>query len=678
LDYIEPKVELKDLLDSLLEAGFGIEGVEDGDDPIIDLEVTPNRPDCLGILGIAREVVAMRGGRLIFPDTSLSEGEEDVSDLVQVTIEDADGCPRYTARVIKGVKVGPSPEWMARRLEAVGMRPINNIVDATNYVLMELGHPLHAFDYDLVGGYIRVRRARDGELILSLDGEMRRLSPEDLVIADEDRAIAIAGVMGGMETGITDSTKNVLLESAYFNPVSIRRTAKRLGMRTEASYRFERGADPEIPPTASARCAKLICEISGGVVAKGVVDSYPKPQGPVLIRLRKEKIEGILGVGFSDRDIASFLERLGFKVSGSSPFLVEVPSFRWADVKREIDLVEEIARVYGYNRIPEKVPEREILPAPISHKELVLEGIRDILCGYGLFETINYSFMGYNDLASMDVPPTDDWSKAIRLLNPISSGQELLRTTLIPGLLRVVERNMRRKVQRVQIFEIGKVFREDEGISEEEMLGIALWGRRYKRSWHFGEDDVDFFDLKGIVEGLFFSMGISADFVRDSHPSFHPGRCAGIFAFGNRIGIMGELHPKLLSGYDIKGRVYVAEIRLLPLIEEVGFEKHYVPIPRYPEVRRDISLIVPEDLPAKEVEMAIREEGGELVEDVILFDLYKGEQIPDGMKALAFSITFRSPERTLRGEEVDELQARIVEAMGRRFGAKLRQGGWMG
>lgn len=675
MEYLEPKVDLERLIDLLLEAGLGVEGVEGrGDDAVIDLEITPNRPDWLGVVGVAREVASRCDGRLILPDFSTSEGDKDVSELVRVTIEDPYGCPRYTARVIMGVKVGPSPEWMAERLEAVGIRPINNVVDATNYVLMELGHPLHAFDYDLLQGHhIIVRRARDGETIVSLDGELRSLSSNDLVIADEERAVAIAGIMGGMETEITDSTRNVLLESAYFDPISIRRTAKRLGMRTEASYRFERGADPEIPALASARCARIICEIAGGELAKGVVDSYPNPQEPVLIRLRRERVEEILGIRISDQEIISLLERLGFKLSGSSPFLVEVPSFRWADVRREIDLIEEIARVYGYNRIPEKIPEREILPSLPSKKELVLEMIRELMCSYGLNEVINYSFMGYTDLEMMGVPAESSWSKAVKLLNPISSEQELLRTTLIPSLLRVVERNMRRKAELVHIFEIGKAFFEEEwGIREEEMLGIALWGLRHKRSWHFRDEEVDFFDIKGIIEGLLSSLKIEADFIKDSHSSFHPGRCARIVVSGEIIGIVGEIHPYVLSRYGIRGRVYASEIRLLPILEWANLERRYVPFSKYPGIRRDMAFLVPEDVKAKDMEIAIREEGGDLVEDVLLFDLYKGERIPEGMKSLAFSVTFRSTERTLRSDEVDEIQGRIVEVLGKRFGARLR------
>jgi phenylalanyl-tRNA synthetase beta chain len=646
---------------------------------VIEFELTPNRPDCLSVYGIAREISVVTGNPLRPVKVDLVEEGPTVKEVTSVIIEAPDLCPRYTARVILGVRIGPSPWWMRWRLNAVGLRPINNVVDITNYVLMELGHPLHAFDYrKLAENRIVVRKADEGEELVTLDGIIRRLRSDMLVIADAQKAVALAGVMGGEETEVTDQTVDVLLESAYFDPISIRKTSKALGMHTEASHRFERGTDIEGLVTASARATQLIQQIAGGRICRGMADAYPKRRSQIYIRFRPQRCNYLLGTEISADEMEDMFRRLKFNLSreADGTMSVEAPTFR-PDIEREVDLIEEVARIYGYEKIPTFMPRGEVPEAQLNPRDKLRDMAREIMLSAGLSEAINYSFYNPDWFDMIMLPDDDPRRRTMKLRNPLSEEQSVMRTTLVPSLLENVSWNIRHQVREVRLFELAKTFWPEtddpnELPVEREMLGGVLSGSMSSGTWCDPEREPDFFDLKGIVEELLDRFGVRGlRFVRSKEPFLHPGRSADLILKDGGVGFIGEVHPDVLERWDIPQRVYIFELDFDALVEESDLTRRFAQIPQFPKVTRDIALLVDRDLPAERVTELIRT-FSPLVSSVRMFDLYEGDRIPAGYKSLAYSIDFVSYERTLTDEEVEEEIKRLLEVLNEEVGAKLR------
>ncbi|MGQ9609164.1 MAG: phenylalanine--tRNA ligase subunit beta [bacterium] len=651
-------------------------------DVIFNIELTSNRSDCLSIMGIAREVSAITGNPLKKPEITFLEANTKASDLTSVTISAPDLCRRYAARLVLGAKIAPSPFWMRRRLESVGLRAINNVVDVTNYVLMELGHPLHAFDFEkLSGKRIIVRRAKPEEHITTLDEIERTLTPDMLVIADAEKPVAVAGVMGGLGSDVTDETTNILIESAYFNPVSISKTSKALGMHTEASHRFERGTDIEGLITALNRTAQLIQNSAGGDICKGIVDIYPVPYEKIEVKLRPKRANSILGTSLEPKDMAKLLESIEFKVrNDNDDLLVTVPSFR-PDVSREIDLIEEIARLYGYNNIPVTMPASEIpyesdLESLNEKKILYRERVRNALNACGLTEVLNYSFHDPSAFDRLELEADSMFRNALILRNPISENQSVIRTTLIPGLLSNISYNLNRRINDIRIFEIGRVFHPREGKKqpdEPEYISGAITGQFNSKIWNQQTRPVDFYDIKGAIESILEVFGIkNYTFSTTSRPPFLNGRCAEVIVENKTLGIFGEIRRSVLDKHDIDQDVYAFELEFDKLLEYTSFAT-FQQLPIYPSVYRDISLVLNFNVLHSDIEEAIKSIGGKLILSVNLFDVYKGKQIPENKKSLAYAIEYYSPDRTLTDEEVDEIHERIINGLNQKFGAELRK-----
>jgi len=650
------------------------------DNVVLKLELTPNRSDCLSIVGVAREVSAITGNPLRKPHISFSEGDTKASDLTSVTIEAPDLCPRYAARLVRGVKIGPSPYWMRRRLESVGLRAINNVVDVTNYVLMELGHPLHAFDFDKLGeNRIVVRRARPGEQIITLDEVQRQLDDDMLVIADAEKPVAVAGIMGGSGTDVTDATVNVLIESAYFNPVSISKTAKSLVMQTAASYRFERGTDIEGLITALNRTAQLVQELAGGEICAGIVDAYPAPRQKVHVKLRPERVNSILGTDLTAEEMEKFLTSIEFQVYSRSGdgMTVIVPTFR-PDVAREIDLIEEIARLYGYDNIPITMPASEAQSDSETGRIMNFrEKVKSALVACGLTEVVNYSFHSPDALDLIRLEEDSKYRRALQIRNPISENQSIMRTTLIPGLLANIQHNLNRRISDIQIFEVGRVFHprsERELPDEPELVSGAITGLVNSQLWNQLTRPVDFFDIKGIVETFLHEIGIRDYQLRPaSRPSLQPDRGAEVAVGDTVIGVLGEVHRNVLDNHDIDQDTYIFELDFNRLLTCAIPEAKFQPLPVFPSVHRDMAVVVAFDIPSSQIENTIKSVGEGLVRSVNLFDVYRGEQVPENMRSLAYSIEYYSPARTLTDNEVDEVHEKIISALTEKFGAQLRK-----
>ena len=643
-------------------------------DVVLELEITPNRPDCLSMIGVAREIGVTTGNPLRLPKVNVPSGTTDIHNLTSVTIEAPDLCPRYAARVIQGVKIAPSPAWLQRRLEAIGVGTINNIVDITNYVLMEYGHPLHAFDYhQLTENRIVVRRAKPGEKLKTIDAEERELTPDMLVIADAENPVALAGVMGGFDSEITDQTVDVLLESAYFHPPSIRKTSKALGMHTEASHRFERGADPEGVIPALNRAAHLITEIAGGEICSGIVDVYPGKREAINIKLRPERANFVLGTEIDADEMRNILTRLGFAVSDT--FEVTAPTFR-PDVGQEVDLIEEIARVYGFDNIPTTLPRGDIPIPKVDLKENLREHVKTYLLQYGMMEAMNYAFYHPNVFDRIRLASTDPLRQAVQIANPLSEDQSIMRTTLIPSLLANAQHNRNHQINDVQFFECSKVFipsETDEYPNEPERVAGIIAGNLGAGVYGDPLRPADFFDIKGVVEGMLDQCG-SSDYTitHTDHPAFHPGRRAEIRIEDKALCVFGEAHPEVLGNYDLPHKAYLFELDFDRLVNVVEPMKQFEPIPIYPSVNRDLAIVLDADTPASHPTEIIKAAGGELVSALQLFDVYTGEQVPEGKKSLAFAIEYRSTTETLTDEIVDRVHGGILEQLERELGATLR------
>ncbi len=659
------------------EAPVGVPLVDYLGDTVFHLELSPNLVRCLSLIGVAREVAALTGERIRLPEASLVAERGPIEEMVTVEIEAPNLCPRYSASLIRDITVGPSPPWLQRRLRAAGMRPINNIVDVTNYVMLELNQPLHAFDYEKIRGKkIIVRRAGGDKIFTTLDGEERELLPDMLMIADGEGPVAVAGVMGGLESEVTETTRQVLLEAANFDRVSIRRTSQALKVRTEASIRFDKGLDPESTIPALSRASELIRQLAGGQVAQGFADAYPRPGERKEILFLIREVERLLGVSVPLEEVVRILESLEFevKVLSEERLRVIVPSYR-GDVSLPADLVEEVARIKGYDEIPTTLLSGELPPQRINWSLHWERRAQEVLTACGLSEVITYTLINRRELEAF--PPWGEETKpeTLSIANPTVLDQNLLRISLLPSLLKVLASNLRYQSQ-IRIFEIGRVYlpQEDDLPRERNTLALALAGGEEKSIWGEGEV-IDLYDLKGVIEALLRGMGIKEyEFVPAVHPSFSAHKVVHLLVGEEPtvVGILGEL--QVGEAFDIGERtVYLAEIDFEALSSKATSERRYEPLPRYPAITQDIALVVDEGIPAGKVYQLIMEAGGALLTGARLFDLYRGAPIPRGKKSLAYSLTYRAPDRTLTAEEVMKIQERIVKHLCEAIGARLRE-----
>jgi phenylalanyl-tRNA synthetase beta chain len=646
------------------------------EDVLLEVNVTPNRPDALSHLGIAREVAAALGTSLKRPPATLREEGLPAAEAVQVRIEAPEKCARYAARVVEGVTIGPSPLWLQRRLERCGIRAISNVVDATNLVLLELGHPLHAFDLDKVAGAeIVVRTARPGERMTTLEGKERVLDPDDLVIADRDRPSALAGVMGGGDSEISAGTRRVLIESAWFQPASVRRTARRHGLHTEASHRFERGADPGMVAAALDRCAALVAELAGGTVRPGLVDAQPKATPRSTVRLRWKRPGQLLGLEVAANEIRRILCGLGFteRSSDGEGASWEVPSWR-VDVVIEEDLVEELTRTLGYQVIPETLP-RLALDSPAVAPRLEAEArTRTALEGLGFREVVSYAFVPPQDLEAFE-----PGVRPVALRNPISAELAVMRTSVVPSLLRAAAHNRRQGRESARLYELATAFfsrtgpERDPPALERPVVAAVMTGRRSPLSWSTGGELTDFHDLKGAVEAVLAALGIQAGFEQAGRSVawLHPRAAALVRApDGAALGALGEVHPRVAQAFDVPRGLLAFELDAAALLAAARLVSGHRAVPRLPAVLRDLAVVVGEPVAVGTVSALVREEP--LVEEVTLFDVYRGAPLPAGKKSLALAIRYRAPDRTLTDAEADAAHGRIVERLGRSVGAELR------
>ena len=689
-DFVQFELSPAELAERLTMAGLEVEELDSTPQgEVLVLYITPNRGDCLSILGVAREVYALLGNAcqptplferlntLILNPPDPDPGE--ATHYARVEILDPDLCPRYAARVIREVRVAPSPARVQNRLLAAGMRPISNIVDATNYVLLELGQPLHAFDLDTLQEHrIVVRQARAGGRIRTLDGREHAVAPPMLMICDVARPVAVAGIMGGAETEVTPHTRNILMESAHFNPLSIRRTARALDIRTESSYRFERFVDPTLVLVAQYRVCELIEEWTGVAAVPGVLDVYPKPYPPRELTLRLARAEQLLGFPLGDAEAQAVLQRLNMRPepSGKRTLRVQIPMYRYEDLKREVDLVEELGRVLGYERIPESPPAGVSTQGKDSPEGAFVERVRTILLSAGLQEIVCHTLEPKNPLQG---------SYPVELRNPMSDELRYLRSSILSGLVSVADYNRRRGIVDMHLFEIGRVFRmgDEPGSYQERLaLGILMTGALHPPHWMGKPREADFYALKGVIEHLLAMLGIEAEFTdalphgkeeQFPDPRFHPGRVADVIANGKWLGRLGELHPTLQRQYELRRRAYLAEFDMEPLHALALHEVRYHPLPTQPPVLRDIAVIVAQEVPVARVFTTIWQAGGEWLESVRLFDRYTGAPVPEGCHSLAFSLVFRHPERTLTDEEVNARIEAIFDALQREYHAQPRR-----
>jgi len=664
----EEKKEGIFILDGEYTPGTDIREVISFNEKVIDFEITTNRPDCLSIFGIAREVGAALGVPYKMPETTAKNKKGSIEDYLKgISIREPDLCYRYLGRVIDNINIKPSPQWMQKRLIQAGMRPINNIVDITNYVMLETGQPMHAFDLEKVGGReIIVRRAGDGEKIVTLDGKERELDTNDLIIADAKEPVGIAGVMGGEYSEITQKTSTILLETASFNGYNVRKTCKKLGLWSEASFRFVRGVYQDLAETASERAAALMEQLGAGEVIDGVMDVYPNPPKPYYLEVEAERINRLIGISISPQRMKDMLERLEMKVELKGQRLcITVPTFR-QDIRLDYDIVEEVARLYGYDNIPKTVMTGSWVMGTESRREKTRDTVRDVLCGCGMYEIYTYSFESPSVFDKINLPEEHPLRKTVTIQNPLGEEYSIMRTILLPSMLNVVSLNYNRGTQRAGFFEIAPRFIPREiplkDLPDEKLtLALGLYG---------GED---FYSIKGRVETLLGELNITGyDFRRVKAGPYHPGRAAEILVDGEVLGIIGEVHPEVLKNYGIEVRAYAGELDFDLLMEKADSRVTYSPLPKYPSVNRDIAVIVDREVEAGTLHQVIQEAGGDIVEEIELFDIYTGEQIPEGKKSVAYSLTLRSREKTLTEQEAGEVMKRVLEGLKNKVGAVLR------
>lgn len=675
------------------------------DESVVEFEITPNRPDCLSIIGMAREAAAVFQKKVKYPDTSGTGKDGAAEDYISVEIKRPDLCKRYTARICKDIKIAPSPWWMQQRLMAAGMRPINNVVDITNYVMLEYGQPIHAFDLrQIEDRRIVVDTAQAGQKFTTLDGTERVVDQDTLMICDGKKAVAMAGVMGGLNSEIEDDTTVILIESANFHADSVRAASKRTGLRTEASSRYEKGADPNLCLQAASRVCQLIELLGAGVAVKGAVDVYPAPQEPWTVSVSASYVSKILGIHLTPAGLADLFERLEIKTQIDGDTVLATPPTVRIDLVQEIDFVEEAARIYGYDRLPSTLPKMDVKGGKSTKRELE-DLAKSALLAQGFSEIQTYSFVspkGVDQICS-----TEERKRSfVRIINPLGEENSVMRTTLIPGMLEALARNVSRSVSQAKVFELGKIFLDSGARTEQEKTETGKTGQektetakteRQEKDKADGAFDArergllpeeraglligaygpkeDFYTLKGTVTEILESMGIKdiAFEPETANGTFHPGRCANIYCGEMPAGVIGELHPQVIETYDLRGRVYLAELDFERLYQKADTEKRYHPIPKYPAVQRDIAILVREEVSVGDLEKVIKSKGKRLLEHIELFDIYRGKQIKENHKSIAFSLRYRDPEKTLTEEAIGRVHQKVLDALKEQLDAELRE-----
>ncbi|OGW21940.1 MAG: phenylalanine--tRNA ligase subunit beta [Nitrospirae bacterium GWC2_46_6] len=681
-EFVAVPADASEVAHKLTMIGLEVEAVENLDnDVVFEVNVTPNRPDCLSVIGIARELSAVYNTPLEFPDHDIlaETGELDFN----VDILDKELCHRYAGRIVKNLRLGASPEWLRNRLEKCNIRSINNIVDITNYVLLELGHPLHAFDL----GTIKGRRIRIGTpntvkgkgakvVIKTIDGVDHEMPGESLLIWDEKRPIAVAGVMGGHETEVSDSTKDIFIESAYFDPASVRRTSKALGLKTESSFRFERGTDIKMLKKALDRAAYLMKTVAGGDI-HGKIDIYPKRYRPAAIIVRYERVNEILGLRLTKKDMLNCLNGLGFEIETLPDRLkIKPPAYR-RDIKMEADVIEEIVRIYGYDRIPAQLPKATI--GTEGNELKVRSNIKQAFLKSGFTEVINYSFMGIHDIDMLGIDEKDERRNSVRIKNPLRAEDSLMRTTLIPSMIKNLVHNVAHGNKELRLFETAKVFigrNENSGLPDEREHLAALYYKEKVKALYKDETH-DFYIVKGIIEAVFNELKIyDYSFIRSSEPFLHSGQSADIFIMDEKVGYVGSVSPAVIDVLDIKAHkpaVVVMELDIDKLMPYTMQVVKYRALPKYPHVERDTALVVDSSIEASAIVAWLKSYASDMIEDIHIFDVYQGKNIPEGKKSIAFNVRYRAAGRTLKDEEVDALHKSLVDYILDKTNGQLRQ-----
>ncbi|MFZ7131063.1 MAG: phenylalanine--tRNA ligase subunit beta [Eubacteriales bacterium] len=636
------------------------------DDQVIDFELTANRPDCMSVIGIAREVSATLNRHLILPIISVKENRNNIREHLKITIQDEDLCPRYVTRMLKVKKIEPSPQWMQQKLLNSGMRPINNIVDVTNYVMLEMGQPLHAFDYDkLITNHILVRRAQEGEKIITLDSVERNLDGNMLVITNGTIPVGIAGVMGGENSEIDNKTKMIVIESACFDKKATRYTGKKLGLRSEAENRFEKGVDPDLADLAADRAAQLLQELGAGEVFRGLIDIYPQQAKKKVISVDPEWMNAFIGINLSINQIIEYLERLFLTVKLEGEVLkVAIPTYR-QDLEIKEDIAEEVARMYGYNNIPNTIIKGVATEGKRSERQQFIYSIKNLLSLQGFYEIITYSFTSKNKLEAIYYPLERN---IVPLINPLGEENGIMRPTLIPGMLQVMSHNFNRNTHAGLFYEVAVTYKDNGALgsdlpTEEKKICLGMYG------------DKDFFHLKGYIQGILKKGRIKekVNYIPDNNKMYHPYRCAAIIIGNEQIGSFGEIHPMVVDKFDLPTPSYICELNLERLMKYMNKDILYHELPKYPEINRDIALLVEDQITAKEIEDVIIKNGEKLLESVELFDVYRGKQVEKGYISMAYALTFRAQDRTLRDVEVNKIFEQIVLSLKRDVKAKLRE-----
>lgn len=661
-DHKKDGIYILDHQDSF-ELGMDVRDVLGINDALIEFEITSNRPDCRSIIGIAREAAVTLGKELKYPEIKVQACDEEMSFEIDIQ---TDLCKRYCGRVVKDVKVGPSPYWMQRKLIEAGMRPISNIVDITNYVMLELGQPLHAFDLDDIKyNKMTVKMAEEGEKFTTLDGVERTLTSDMLVIGNQDKTLDLAGIMGGENSEIKDTTTSIFIEGASFAKENIRATSKKLGLRTEASSRFEKGIDINLAEEAVNRACQLIEELGCGTVLNGMLDYYPQKEEVQKVTVNPVRINKLLGVNVPMDQFINILESLEFKCNlvSSEVLELEVPTFR-LDITEDADILEEIARIYGYDNIPSASLEGNATAGVKTEKQKFIDNVKSNSIACGLNEILTYSFVSPRGVDKINLPADDEKRNFVKIMNPLGEETSVMRTTLIPNMLDVISTNISHKVEEVSAFECGNTFIPQEGLPiETKKYCVGMYGK-----------EVDFFVLKGVIESVLNNVGLKGYEIEPETTNliFHPGRCAKIVYNNIYIGTFGELHPDVIENYNLGQRVYVAEINIDTVFENLNLTKSYNPLPKYPSTSRDIALIVKDEVFVKQIEDIIKANGEDLVESYKLFDVYKGAQIEEGHKSIAYSITYRSKDKTLTDEDVAKVHEKILSELSEKLNANLR------
>jgi phenylalanyl-tRNA synthetase beta chain len=648
--------------------GKDIKDVLGLDNSVIDFEITSNRPDCFSVIGIARETAATLGVSYKMPETSFNTGSSDnIADRLKVEVKDTKLCRRYMARGVKNIKIEPSPAWMQERLMQAGVRPINNIVDITNFVMIELGQPMHAFDRrEITTNTIVVERAKEGEKFTTLDEVERTLNADVLNIKNGETTIGLAGIMGGLDSEVKEDTKEIVFESANFDGTNIRISSKALGLRTEASSKFEKDLDPNLVQLAMDRACSLLCELGAGEVMEGTIDIYPEPVKEKTLEVSAAWMNRFLGTDISIENMKEYLDRLDLLTNVKGDMLeISVPTFR-SDVNIKEDVAEEVARIFGYNNVPVTVMNSASLNGGKNTKQKLEDKVIESLIGCGLNQAISYSFVSPKVFDKILLPESSSLRKVVEIKNPLGEDFSIMRTTSIPSMMEALARNYSRSNAEAALFEIGKIYIPNENPAklpeEKNILTIGMYG------------NVDYFDLKGIVENVIDTLGVyGAAFQREAeNPTFHPGKTAVAVTKKDQIGILGEIHPDVNDNYGIDASCYIAVLDLDVLVRLSAPDKKYKPLPKYPAVSRDMAIIVDDGILVQQIEDIIRKQGSSMLENIVLFDVYKGSQVPEGKKSVAYALTYRLENKTLTDAEVNKVHEKILRSLEHQLGAQLR------